>query len=252
MKLMNLGIFLMMLMQEGRGFADTFEPCPSNGSPCAIMPLGDSITFGSGSSDFSGYRKELFLKALAQGKQITFVGNVESGPDRVGDKPLSTKHEGHSGYTIEYSGERQGISELVVASLEKNRPHIITLMIGTNDVSIAFDLFNAPVRLGRLIDKITQTAPNSLLVLAKIVPSQDDNVNARIQAYNSAMTRLVNDRVAEGKHIALVDMYEAFVSRSPQYKTQFLADTLHPNDAGYSVMAGVWYEAIGHLLQESE
>ena len=50
-----------------------------------------------------------------------------------------------------------------------------------------------------------------------------------------------------GKHIVLVDMYDAF-TKNPAFKTKLLANSLHPSDAGYSVMANVWWDAIGQLL----
>jgi lysophospholipase L1-like esterase len=42
-------------------------------------------------------------------------------------------------------------------------------------------------------------------------------------------------------------MYTPFVE-TPDYQNVLLSDRLHPNDAGYAVMASVWYEAIQALL----
>jgi len=33
------------------------------------------------------------------------------------------------------------------------------------------------------------------------------------------------------------------------YSTADYGDTLHPNDAGYQVMANIWYAAIGPVLR---
>jgi lysophospholipase L1-like esterase len=58
------------------------------------------------------------------------------------------------------------------------------------------------------------------------------------------------DRVARcrpcptaGKHIILVDNYAAF-SANPSYQTALMADTLHPNPAGYALLGQTWYAAI--------
>jgi lysophospholipase L1-like esterase len=48
----------------------------------------------------------------------------------------------------------------------------------------------------------------------------------------------------------MVDMYSAFTSNA-DFKAKYLSDNLHPTDAGYVVMAGVWYAAIGPLLHGS-
>jgi lysophospholipase L1-like esterase len=120
-------------------------------------------------------------------------------------------------------------------------------MIGTNDVNISLDLANAPTRLGALLDRITADEPNALLVVAKITPTTTDTTNARVQTYNNAIPGLVQARAAAGKHIALVDMYAAFTANT-SYKTALMNDDLHPNDAGYVVMAQTWYAAIKAFL----
>jgi len=36
---------------------------------------------------------------------------------------------------------------------------------------------------------------------------------------------------------------------NPNYATEYLVDDVHPTDAGYAVMGGVWYQAVGSLLR---
>ncbi len=225
---------------------DAFAPCPDDGSPCKIMPLGDSITDGVGSSG-GGYRVDLFRRALTDGLSVTFVGSGMNGPNMVEGQPFPRNHEGHSGFTIEDGGGRSGIAPLLGGALGSFQPHIITLMIGTNDVDINLDLQNAPTRLGRLLDSIWEGSPDALVVVAQIVPSTDDNLNNRIQTYNAAIPELVQSRADAGMHVVLVDMYSAYTAE-PNYKQGYMNDRLHPNDAGYVVMAGVWYEAISEYL----
>jgi lysophospholipase L1-like esterase len=124
-------------------------------------------------------------------------------------------------------------------------------MIGTNDISIDLDLGQAPDRLGLLLDRIIENAPDALVVLAQMVPTTDDNLNDRVEAYNDAMPALVTERQETGAHIVLVDMYGAYTANA-NYKDDYMDDLLHPNDAGYVVMADVWYEAIGELLPAVE
>jgi lysophospholipase L1-like esterase len=130
----------------------------------------------------------------------------------------------------------------------KFHPNIITLMIGTNDVDTNADLPNAPMRLGGLLDTIIATDPTVLIVLAQIVPTTDDGENVNVKAYNDAMPALVKTRTDAGKHVVLVDMYDAFLANA-NYKAQYMSDKLHPRDAGYSEMADVWYAAIGPLFR---
>jgi lysophospholipase L1-like esterase len=106
---------------------------------------------------------------------------------------------------------------------------------------------NAPTRLGALLDTIFQIKPTVMVILAQITPTRLDAVNARITPYNAAMSGLVQQRLATGRHIQLVDMNGAFTAFA-DYRTSQLADDLHPNPTGYSTMAGVWYTALAPLL----
>jgi len=110
------------------------------------------------------------------------------------------------------------------------------------------DLANAPTRLGNLLDRITTMAPNALLVVAKINPTQSDATNKKVQSYNDAIPGLVQARTSTGKHIVVVDMYAALTANA-SYKTAWLDDSLHPNDAGYVVMGRTWYAGIKSYLR---
>jgi lysophospholipase L1-like esterase len=120
-------------------------------------------------------------------------------------------------------------------------------MIGTNDVDTGWMPETNGDRLGLLLDRIIMYAPNALIVLAQMVPTTDDNENIAVQAYNAKMPNLVKTRADAGKHVIMVDMYGAF-TKNANYKTEYMNDKLHPKDAGYVVMAQVWYDAIGKLF----
>jgi lysophospholipase L1-like esterase len=213
------------------------------------MPFGDSITEGC-CNFVGGYRVELFRQARQEGHDITFVGSVSNGPTTVDGVPFPRDHEGHGGYTIDDEPARgtNGISPFVGTSLPSYTPNIITLMIGTNDINGNIDVADAPNRLGTLLDSIHAQDPDVLVVLAQIVPTQNDGTNQAVQTYNAAMPQLVSDRVALGYHLILVDMYAAF-TQDVNYKNTLLADGLHPNDAGYALMGQTWYAAISDYLR---
>jgi lysophospholipase L1-like esterase len=223
-----------------------FDPCPRDGTPCAVMPLGDSITDGSSGSG-GGYRVELFRQALANHQLITFVGSLTNGPTTVDGQPFPMSHEGHSGYAIDNGGGRVGLSTVVDQALASHPPHIILLMIGTNDVDLSIDLGNAPARLGALLDRINNDAPDALLAITTILPTRLDTENLRVQAYNDAIPALVQERIDAGKHVVLVDNNAAF-SAVPDYANADMSDNLHPNDAGYVVIGQTWYAAVGSLF----
>jgi lysophospholipase L1-like esterase len=207
------------------------------------MPFGDSIT--EGYPNGGGYRIELFRLAHQANHAITFVGSLVNGPTMVDGVMFPRNHEGHGGYTIEGTN---GIAQFVQSSMRNYTPHVITLMIGTNDINGNIDVANAPTRLGRLLDSIYAQNADVLVVLAQIVPTRTDGTNNAVRTYNAAIPALVSARTAMGRHLVLIDMYTAF-TRDTNYKTALLGDNLHPNDAGYVRMGETWYQALSPYLR---
>jgi lysophospholipase L1-like esterase len=239
------------LIDVSDGPMTSYNPCPAQGAPCVILPLGDSLTWGDrgDTTAVGGYRAALFHLALAHTQSITFVGERVSGPALVDGAPFPAQHDGFAGYAIEDGGGAYaGITKFTASHVKQYKPNIVALMIGTNDVNLKIDLPNAPVRLGILLDTILAADPNVLLVVAQIPPSKDELFNANAHAYNAAIPGLVKTRADAGKHILMVDMYTA-ISANPNFKTEYLNDLLHMKDAGYSKIAEVWYAKIGTLFR---
>lgn len=216
------------------GAATGDSPCPSDGSPCKILPLGDSITYGLGVSDNSSYRVELFKKALAAKQKITFVGSLQSGPSMVDGMSFPRNNEGHSGWTISQ------VAGLIPSPALSNKPHIVLLMAGTNDMYVSPGPADAPKRLGDLLDKLTAADPQMFIVVAQITPAT--SYAAAVKTFNAALPTIVQTRITAGKHVKLVDMNTGFPSGA-------LADGVHPSAPGYTFMAGVWYDAIKQWLR---
>jgi lysophospholipase L1-like esterase len=238
----------------GTGGAGT-SPCPTDGTPCKIMPFGDSITDGYNGDTPGGYRVELFRLAHAAGKNLTFVGSGSNGPTTVDGAPFPRNHEGHSGWTIDTVGGRTGISTLLKndgsSVMVKYAPHIVLLMIGTNDAIDNYDMANAPARLSKLLDTIYAQLPKVFIVLAKPIPSrgdatkQDDTaLSNRLKVYGDALPAVVKAKADAGKRILLIDLFTPFNAN----KAALLEDQWHPNLQGYVLIGAEWYSALKTLL----
>ena len=228
----------------GAGGTGAYNPCPTSGSPCKILPFGDSITRGAKSSDDAGYRSQLFKLIVAAKQKVTFTGSLTNGPTTVSGQTFPRMHEGHPGWTIDpgynmISSSYGGISSLVPSPALNGNPNIILLHIGTNDL-FARDTANMSTRLEALIDKIAANAPSALIVLAQITPR--GTTDAALTTYNSRIPGIVQSHAAKGQHIIGVDM-----SKLP-VPSDLNSDGTHPNDQGYAYMAGIWYAAIKDLL----
>ncbi|MFI9544785.1 ricin-type beta-trefoil lectin domain protein [Streptomyces sp. NPDC052016] len=193
-------------------------------TPLRVMPLGDSITWGVGSSTGNGYRGPLWNKLAADGHLLDFVGTVRGGSMSDPD------NEGHSGYRIDQ------IAALADASLTRYRPNVVTLHIGTNDLQGASEVNTAIARLKSLVNQITADVPDATVLVASLVVSTSASEERFRGAYNQATRQIVSDAQAAGNHVAYVDM--------SSLTTADLADPLHPNDAGYQKMADAFHRGV--------
>lgn len=216
--------------------------CPATpGTPCNIMPVGDSITEGCCTAPMGGYRIELFHKALTNQKNITFVGTLTNGPGTVDGQTFPQHHEGHGGWKISQ------IANVIDSAISSSKPHIVLLKIGTNDINGNDNIATAPTRLANLIDQICKDAPNALLVVSAIIATNNDGTNNNVRAYNTAIKQKAEAAAAAGKHVVFLDNYQAFTANA-NYKTALMADGLHPNTAGYVVLGDSFYSVISSYL----
>ncbi|MCJ1282910.1 hypothetical protein MMC26_002236 [Xylographa opegraphella] len=198
---------------------------PISGQNLTILPLGDSITNGFQSTDGNGYRLDL-VQDLAN-NTVKMIGSVHAGtmPDN--------SNEGHDGAVITQ------IASYATASLPL-LPTVVLLMAGTNDMDKNVGTATAPDRLGALIDEIFVACPNTTVLVAQLTPSGKNTTEAVIVTYNAAIPGVVAQRADAGKHIAVVDMYDAL-----SFPADF-TDYLHPNDGGYKKMADAWFAGLQH------
>jgi lysophospholipase L1-like esterase len=193
-------------------------------SSLRLEPMGDSITYGYQSSTGNGYRGPLWDELTGEGHPLDFVGSVQGGtmPD--------PDNEGHSGWRIDQ------LAAITDSSLATYKPNVVTLMIGTNDMGQDYQVSTAPARLEALVDQIVNDDPTVTVLLANLIVSTNTVVEANEPAFNAAIPGIVQSEQAAGKHVAFVDM--------SALTTADLADALHPNDAGYQLMADAWNKGI--------
>lgn len=210
----------------------TVIPAPYAKNTIKIMPLGDSITAGIGSSTGGGYRVSLWQDLKSAHWHVQFVGSQKDGPASLSDRD----HEGHPGWRIDQ------ISSNVEKWLRTYKPQVVLLHIGTNDIIQNYALSSAPSRLRSLILKIHSTLPKTIIIVAEIIPFSDSARNAQAITYNRTIPTLTKKLVAQGLPIHYVDMYHAV-------PVSDLVDGVHPNDSGYDAMAHVWYQSLQKVVK---
>ena len=199
-------------------------------TPARIMPVGDSITRGTGSGWGEGFRLPLVQRMIVGRYTSDFVGAANHGPPWLYDR----NHDGFGGYGID------DITNRIAADLNTHRPDYVLLMIGSNDIQWEWHLDTAPDRLSALIDLITQTRPTANVLVASITPLTDPVMDANARLYNAAIPGIVQAKADAGKRVSFVDMY-------PVLTVNDLVDNVHPNDAGYAKLAAAWADAVARV-----
>jgi lysophospholipase L1-like esterase len=215
----------------GAGGGTGYNPCKA--SPCVILPLGDSITHGFGSTDDAGYRSGLFKAIVAANQNVTFIGSLTNGPSTVSGKTFPSHHEGHDGITV------SGITGYVPpAKSFSTTPHIVLLHIGTNDITNNSDPTTIANQLDTLVTNLVKAAPDALIAVAKIIPlfySSTTYTN-----YAAKIPGIVSTHAGKGEHVVMVDM--------TSFPSNDFGNGVHPSDQGYVFMANLWYGAIKDYL----
>ena len=118
--------------------------------------------------------------------------------------------EGHNGAVISQ------IASYANASLPE-RPNVVLLMAGTNDMNIPTDPDTAPDRLGILIDQVITACPDAAVLVAQLIHSGYVATNNRIASYNSALERVVAQRAKAGKHVLLAEAMSNALNLTTDY-----------------------------------
>ena len=212
-----------------------------------LMPLGDSITRGS--VDGFGYRDHLqdFLGI----NKWDFVGPFAHPASHA---TYDVDHAGVSGQTTAQI-EARTLSHLTTYMVGNAANSIVLLHAGTNDVmtmpgtgTLEERIASYVANVEDIIEIIHAHDPTIRIFVALIVPNTDSTIEARIELYNSTLKTMLQNYQTTKSNLYIVDMHSAFVN-NPDWATEwFHTDGVHPNDAGFRVMASKWSNAISHAI----
>lgn len=192
-----------------------------NNNPNLYLGLGDSITNGDGSSDGQGYRLKLqnLLGPYLARAEVVLRG-------REGDTSAETAPETRR-------------------TLRDHDPAYTLILLGTNDWHDQTCQTQGPAacytidELRSIVDDVKDW--QSLPVLATITPVNPALAPAGRNAWYDEMNVGIK-ALAQQEGIVLADLNADF--KAAGNLSALFSDDVHPNDAGYQVMAQGWFKAI--------
>jgi lysophospholipase L1-like esterase len=208
---------------------------PAQAVTLRVLAAGDSITYGAGGNLY-GYRLFLHDLSAAAGIDVHYVG---SQSENLGP---GTGHEGHPGWRTDE------LQAAIGDWLERERPDVVLLHIGTNDIFQGRPLGDAVASLESAVRLIGSLRPAAWTVLATPGPYRSPK-NAQAQQLAAHVRRIVEQRSAAGQRILLADVHAALAG-SPAALPALLGDSAHPSDLGYYLMAKSFHAPLRRIADE--
>lgn len=226
-------------------------------NPIRIMPLGDSITRGNlaGAGDASqeiAYRKDLWDQLQSDDYSLNFVGSATNG-QFYENEGFDPHHEGHSGWRADEIAFNildtgNGGSDW----LTNNPADIVLLHIGTNDILQSQTITSTVDDIALILDKIESYDENITVVVAQIINMRPSASNAserlKISQLNEAIAGLVNNRIANGDNLVLVDMENDADLIYQLIPTGDMNDNVHPFATGFTKKANLWASSLENII----
>ncbi len=226
-----LGLLLIITTFSSSLFAGTWK----------IMPIGNSITDGVGSSDGLGFRQKLYTKLNNGGVDFQFVGGDGASP-----------YNGHFLKGAKIDVFLAGGTKDVTPALNSYQPNMVLIHLGTNNINngaIAAGPYTNPASAaGELYELLKLVSSNQYvtkILLCKIVPRVVNGSieDSKTDDFNAEILNLFFERPSGISYnkITIVDM------NSIMGLEDYSDDDLHPDDSGYEKMAGKYYNTIKGL-----
>lgn len=228
--------------------------CLAKAEPPAVKPAAPAQARPEKPQDWAGlgrYREaNSKLPAPAAGEdRVVFMGDsitdawIRKEPAFFSDNPNVCR--GISGQTTPQMliRFRPDVIEL--------KPKVVVILAGTNDLAQNTGPMTPEETLGNLISMTELAKANGIrVVLSSVLPATDfgwrkelGNPAERIIALNA----MIKD-YAEKNGCVYLDYYPAMVNGEKGLKQEYAQDSVHPNKAGYDVMAPLAEKAIAQAL----
>ena len=215
------------------------EDSASNAAPRIVACVGDSITYGHGASNRGEKSYPAQLQALLGDgwKVLNFGHNARTALDE------GKEWNGQGGMGYRKSPE--------FAKAKDCKPDIVLFMLGTNDskpVNWGEDGADVKRDYAKLVDDFLSLNPAPVVVIGTSPFVKKDSFSIREKIVGGDLAPWQRAFAAE-RGLPLVDAYEATKATAA---TSYIGDGVHPNDAGYAVIAETFAARLRELFSHAE
>ena len=202
--------------------------------PIVVACVGDSITYGHGASDRGKTSYPAQLQALlGDGWDVRNFGrNACTALDE------GKEFNGQGGKAYRKAPEFPKAKEA--------KPDVVLFMLGTNDskpVNWGEDGAGVKRDYAKLVDDFLALAPAPVVVVGASPFVKKDSFSIREKIVGGELAPWQRAFAAE-RSLPLVDAYEATKAAA---ETSYIGDGVHPNDAGYGVIAAAFAAKLREL-----
>ena len=206
---------------------------PSRAAPVNILPLGNSITSGTGflnPTTIPSYRNELADLLTSGGYDFDYVGTE-------GTDPLL--HEGVSGIRADEILNGSATVDPLATKLTNYDIDIVLLHSGTNDIlQNDVDDHQTLADIEGIISALQAKNTNVTVYVAKIIPINDPDESTGLNALLTPAWAATLEANVPTSTIKIVDQHTGITA------VDLNADLIHPNQTGEDKMAQKWFDAI--------
>lgn len=205
-------------------------PAATRAEPLRVMALGDSIAQGQGSSHEAGFRMRFWNRLHEASVDVDMVGGKTNGPET-----FDGRHQAYPGVRT------YGISAACYEKVRKYQPDIVLLVVGSNDCcgDVPFNPLSFEVNFSVLLDRIFSAKRDVKLFVATAPPTKYRPDDVPKSVLNRVIRGYIKERTEEsGEAIQVVDIEPLLDHRKD------MADSKHPNDAGYEKIGDAFADAV--------
>jgi lysophospholipase L1-like esterase len=212
----------LLVAAGAQGPVSVLHAAEAAGPVTRVMALGDSIT--EGGRTFAVYRPRLADRLRQLGLKVEFVGSRgEPG----------SRHEAYGGKNIEF------LARTVPAHFAREPADLVLLHAGHNHTVEERPVPGMIAATADLIAALRAVNPRVVILLAQVIPAGKLPKYAYLPEFNAELARLAARLHRPGQPVVLVDQAAGF-----DWRTDTIADHVHPNEAGAAKMAERWLEAL--------